>query len=105
MTATVTEPGYPDAVTDPYIGNAGSYRVDISDNLMARNDRIVCGRDLAVEHMKIRPANSASGDPDQKFAAARYRNWTFNAFKRPARAIALHGNHARHGKRSPRCFW
>jgi hypothetical protein len=68
-------------------------RDDDADDLVAQNDRAPERRQLAVDDVKIRPANRARLDPQEDLTARRHRPLHFSKLDRRARARQHDGPH------------
>ena len=91
--ASVSEPGNPDALSDPERGYTLAERFDPADHLVAGNDGVVYVRQFAVDDMQIGPADATSIDPDPHIAGAGCRILPFLQLKRRAGRRQNHGLH------------
>lgn len=68
--AGVSEPGNPYAVADPVRPDVAADEVDAADDFVAGNDGIFDAGKLAVDDMKVGPANPAGAHRNANFCVA-----------------------------------
>jgi hypothetical protein len=68
------KPGDTDALTDRTIIHGRTKCFDRTYDLMPRNDRRTSYIEIALDHMKVGPADTASVNSDQNFVRARLGN-------------------------------
>ena len=73
----MAEPGDARLGADPIRIDADSHRIDDAHNLMARNQRQLRMLKVAVDHMKVGPANGAGFHAQPEFAVTRQRVRSF----------------------------
>ncbi len=65
-----------------------------TDDLVARYDRVIQRRQLAVDDVKVGPAHTAAGDLDQNLSGAGRRIRPHRWLQRLPRTHQLHGEHS-----------
>src|SRR5262249_29522479 len=91
------EPRHADPLADGEAGDDGSDRRYPADDFMTRNNRQLRLRKLAVDHVQIGPAHSASCDFNEQVAWSRRRSRPPLGQQRRAWLFEHHRPHGRHG--------
>src|SRR3546814_7010938 len=87
--ATMAKPGNADTLPGRKSLDLRADLKHFSHNLVPRDDG-VAGSDLPVEHMQVRPADTARRHPDEQFIPSWRLDRALVAPQRPARSADLH---------------
>ena len=90
-----SKPGNADPLSKFQTFDVRAERIDSPDDFMARNDRELRVRQLAIDNMEIGPADAACFHPDPKLARAGDGIGQFLEDQRPARFVQDHAKHRR----------
>src|SRR5690606_7632648 len=87
------EPGYADPVTDAEPADFRPERDDPADNLMARNQRKLRFRKLAIQNVQVGTAHAAGRHLDHNLSRAGTGIWNLGADQRLTGGAKLHCTH------------